>query len=63
MAKKAEKPHDLRDDIYAPHATVTNLDERLAGAEPTAVDPETGNLRLVTPEAGKNVPAGQTTKA
>ncbi len=32
MAKA--KPHDLRDDIYAPPTTVTNTDERLAGAEP-----------------------------
>lgn len=56
------KPHDLRDDIYAPPTTVTNTDERLAGAEPVSVDPERGNLRPVTPEPGKGIPGGQTTK-
>jgi hypothetical protein len=62
MARKKEKPHDLRDDIYGPRTTVTNTDERLAGAEPPSVDPRTGNLRLVRPEPGKNVPDGSTTK-
>jgi hypothetical protein len=61
MAAK-QKPHDLRDDIYAPPTTVTNTDERLAGAEPATVDPENGNLRLVRPEPGKNVPPGAATK-
>jgi len=61
-AKDKKKPHDLRDDIYAPHTTVTNTDERLAGSEPSTVDPENGNLRLVRPEPGKNVPAGSATK-
>ena len=61
MAAKL-KPHDLRDDIYAPPTTVTNTDERLAGAERATVDPENGSLRLVRPEIGKNVPDGQTTK-
>jgi hypothetical protein len=61
MAAK-QKPHDLRDDIYAPRTTVTNTDERLAGAEPRTVDPENGSLRLVRPEPGKNVPPGATTK-
>jgi hypothetical protein len=60
MAAK-QKPHDLRDDIYAPPTTVTNTDERLAGAEPVSVDPERGNMRIVSPNAG-NVPQGQTTK-
>jgi hypothetical protein len=55
------KLHDLRDDIY-PGTTVTDTDERLAGAEPVAVNPENGNLKLVTPEPGKNIPEGQTTK-
>ncbi len=32
MAKQHEKPHDLRDDIWAPQTTVTNTNERLAGA-------------------------------
>ncbi|MEI9994753.1 MAG: hypothetical protein WDM91_09180 [Rhizomicrobium sp.] len=58
----AAKQHDLRDDIYAPRTTVTNTDERLAGAEPSTVDPENGNLKLVRPEPGKNVPDGVTTK-
>jgi len=60
MAKA--QPHDLRDEIYSPPTTVTNTDERLAGAEPPSVDPERGNLRIVTPEPGKNIPEGQTTK-
>jgi len=62
MAKAKTKLHDLRDDIYAPRTTVTNTDEHLAGAEPPSVDPERGNLRLVTPEPGKDIPEGQTTK-
>ena len=61
MAAK-QKPHDLRDDIYAPRTTLTNTDERLAGSEPRSVDPENGNLRMVRPEPGKNVPDGATTK-
>ncbi|HXC54692.1 MAG TPA: hypothetical protein VNU97_05320 [Rhizomicrobium sp.] len=61
MAAK-QKPHDLRDDIYAPPTTVTNTNERLAGAEPASVDPENGNLKLVRPALGSNVPPGQTTK-
>ncbi|HJW39603.1 MAG TPA: hypothetical protein VJ476_00070 [Rhizomicrobium sp.] len=62
MAKTKNKPHDLRDDIYAPRTTVTNTNERLAGAEPPAVNPKKGDFRLVTPESGKDVPEGQTTK-
>ena len=27
-----QKPHDLRDDAYAPLATTTNINESLAGA-------------------------------
>src|ERR1700754_2563030 len=38
MADK-QKPHDLRDDTYAPRTTITNTDERLAGAEPATLDP------------------------
>ena len=60
MAKA--KPHDLRDDIYAPRTTVTNTNERLAGVEPRTVDPENGNLKLVRPEPGKNIPPGSATK-
>ena len=62
MAKDKEKKHDLRDDMYAPRTTVTNTDERMAGAEPKSVDPENGNLRMVTPDIGKDVVEGQTTK-
>ncbi len=61
MATKP-KPHDLRDDIYAPRGTITDIDERLAGAEPKAVDPQKGNLKMVRPEPGKNVPDGAATK-
>ena len=62
MAKEKTKQHDLRDDIYAPSTTVTNTDERLAGAEPRTVDPENGNLRMVKPDVGADVVEGQTTK-
>lgn len=63
MAKNKEnKKHDLRDDIYAPSTTVTDTNERLAGAEPKSVDPENGNLRMVTPDIGSDVVEGQTTK-
>jgi hypothetical protein len=60
MADK-QKPHDLRDDIYAPSTTVTNLNERLVGAEP-AVDAERGDgdLPLLTPNS--RVPDGAATK-
>ena len=61
MAKK-EKPHDLRDDIYAPRTTITNTDERLAGAERRSINPENGNPQMVTPTPGKNIPDGATTK-
>ena len=57
-----QKPHDLRDDTYAPRTTVTNTDERFAGAEPASVDPQAGNMHLVRPEVGKNVPPGAATK-
>ena len=62
MAKREEKKHDLRDDIYAPSTTVTNTNERLAGSEPRTVDPENGNLRMVTPDVGSDVVEGQNTK-
>lgn len=62
MEKQKQKPHDLRDDIYAPSTTVTNTGERLAGAEPSSVDPEKGDFVLVTPDAGKGIPDGQTSK-
>jgi hypothetical protein len=63
MAKEKQiKKHDLRDDIYAPSTTITNTNERLAGAEPKSVDPENGNLRMVTPDVGSDVVDGQTTK-
>jgi hypothetical protein len=62
MAKNQAKPHDLRDDIYTPSTTVTNTDERLAGAERRSVDPEAGNPQLVTPTPGKNIPDGAATK-
>jgi hypothetical protein len=61
MAEK-NKPHDLRDDIYAPRTSITNTDERLAGAEPPAVDAEKGDgdLPMVTPDS--RVPDGAATK-
>jgi hypothetical protein len=61
MADK-QKPHDLRDDIYAPGTTVTDLNERLAGAESPAVDAEKGDgdLPLVSPAS--RVPDGAATK-
>ena len=61
MADK-QKPHDLRDDIYKPRTTVTNLDGHFVGAEPPAVDPEKGDgdLPLVTPAS--KVPDGAATK-
>jgi hypothetical protein len=61
MADK-QKPHDLRDDIYAPSTTVTDLNERLAGAESPAVDAEKGDgdLPLVSPAS--RVPDGAATK-
>jgi len=61
MADKTKK-HDLRDDIYAPKTTVTNTDERFAGAEPKTVDPENGSLAMVTPDVGEDVVEGQNTK-
>ena len=60
-AKQRQKPHDLRDDIY-PATSITNTDERLAGAEPGPVDPEQGGPRLVTPAADKPMPPGSTTR-
>ena len=62
MAKAKQKPHDLRDDIYAPRTSVTNTEERFAGAEPRTLDPENGSPQMVTPTPGKNVPEGATTK-
>jgi hypothetical protein len=62
MAKPQAEPHDLRDDIYKPSVTPTDTNETFVGAPPTAVDPETGNLRLVTPTPGKGVPEGAATK-
>ena len=62
MVKNKSKLHDLRDEIYAPRTTVTNTDERLAGAEPPSVDPEKGDFHLVRPGVGKKVPEGQNTK-
>lgn len=61
MAEK-QKPHDLRDDIYKPATTVTNLNERMAGGEPGAVDPERGDgdLPLLTPNS--RTPDGAATK-
>jgi len=62
MAEK-QKPHDLRDDIYKPATTVTNLNERfVSGVEPPAVDPEKGDgdLPLLTPNS--RVPDGAATK-
>ena len=60
MAKA--KPHDLRDDIWAPRTSVTGTDERLAGAERKPIDPEKGAPQMVTPTPGKNVPEGAATK-
>jgi hypothetical protein len=61
MAEK-QKKHDLRDDIYAPSTTVTDLNERLAGAESPAVDAEKGDgdMPLVSPAS--RVPDGAATK-
>ena len=61
MATEAKK-HDLRDDIYKPRLTPTDTDETFVGAPPTTVDPESGNLRLVTPTPGQGVPEGAATK-
>ncbi len=62
MAEK-QKKHDLRDDIYAPRTTVTNTDERLAGAEPSTVDPEHGDMDLLRPGIGGKTLDGQATKS
>ena len=61
MAKPQAK-HDLRDDIYKPRLTPTDTDETFVGAEPSSVDSEKGNLRLVTPTPGQGVPEGSNTK-
>jgi hypothetical protein len=61
MADK-QKPHDLRDDIYTPSTTVTNLNERLVGAESPATDAERGDgdLPLLSPDS--KTPDGAATK-
>jgi hypothetical protein len=61
MAKAKQKPHDLRDEIYAPRTTETT-DGRLAGDEPKSVDPLKRNPGPMTPTPGKNVPEGAATK-
>jgi hypothetical protein len=61
-AKAKKKPHDLRDDIWAPRTTVTKRTDDRRPGEPVSVDPEEGNPEIVSPRAGKNVTQGQTTK-
>jgi hypothetical protein len=61
-AKTKKKPHDLRDDIWAPRTSVRRkMDERLPD-EPEAIDLERGDPEIVSPEVRKNVTPGQTTK-
>jgi hypothetical protein len=61
-AKAKKKPHDLRDDIWAPRATVTRKTNDRRPGEPDSVDPEEGNPEIVSPEVGKNITPGQATK-
>ena len=61
MSKKPVKKPDLRDG-NAPATTVTNTDERLAGAEQPSVSPTSGDPHMVRPDVGRNIPPGQATK-
>jgi hypothetical protein len=56
-AKAKKKPHDLRDDIWAPRTTVTRKTDNRRPGEPDS-DPE-GNPEIVSPQVGKNVTPGQ----
>jgi hypothetical protein len=61
-AKTKKKPHDLRDDIWAPQTSVTRKrDERLPD-EPERIDLGREEPEIVSPQVGKNVTPGQTTK-
>jgi hypothetical protein len=59
MADK--KTHDLRDESFKPATSVSDTDVEFAGAENRNVMPGDSEP-LVTPEPGKGLPAGQTTK-
>lgn len=57
-----DKPkHDMRDESFKPRTTVSDTDASYAGAENRNVMPNDGEPP-VTPEPGKGLPAGQTTK-
>jgi hypothetical protein len=61
-AKAKKKPHDLRDDIWAPRTTVTRKTDGRRAGEPDSVDREERNPEIVSPAVGRNVTPGQTTK-
>jgi hypothetical protein len=52
-------PHDMRDEVYAPHATKTDIDEKLAGAPSAAVPPKAAAKPAVK---GASVTPGQATE-
>ena len=54
-----QKPHDLRDDAYAPLATTTNINEKLAGAPS---DPKVAPKSMPKPVSGISVTPGQATE-
>jgi hypothetical protein len=54
-----QKPHDLRDDAYAPLATSTDINDKLAGAPSTTVPPRTASK---PPATGTSVTPGQATE-
>ena len=55
------KKHDLRDESNKPATTVSDTNVTYAGAENRNVMRGDGEP-LVTPEPGKGIPDGQTTK-
>jgi hypothetical protein len=61
-AKTKKKPHDLRDDIWAPRTSVTKKRDEHLPDEPEPIDLERDDPEIVSPGVGNNVTPGQATK-
>ena len=56
------KKADLRDQAK-PKVSIPNTESRMAGSEDNPNNKPHSDMHLLTPEVGKNVPAGQVTKS
>ena len=57
-----DKPHDLRDDTYAPHTTIAVVEKQPLSSKPTTIEPEKASQKPAPVGMGEPVQLTDATK-